>query len=335
VREILAEGAGWLEDSRSLRRTLTEAFTARANAAHRATKLYRTVFFALAAGIAGAMQFWSWKPNEQPSTPQLIGIAATVVVFAASVIAILTDKDSARELDLAQRAVERAQELEDEAADLVSAWPDIDRMIELYQMTKILRDTLEQASIAMAGDQIGLLASMLKLVERSLIIAAGFSTADQHTVCVYQAVPVQGDCRFELRLVAHSRTHECKLSEARTWPEGRGVAGIAFSNNQEILIADLAAPAAQAIFQPVDLTRRYDDDRYRSIIAAPVAVAGSDRPWGIITATSDRVGHFNHDQETGLKPEEAIRVLANYAALSVAIMDARERARSASPSNVN
>jgi hypothetical protein len=183
----------------------------------------------------------------------------------------------------------------------------------------------------MTGDTETLISNLTKISARTLVIAAGFSLADQYTVCVYRAEAAAEPNRYELHLVEHIRAIDCEKGTARIWPEGKGVAGVAFSNASEILVADLSADGIRAVFQPDGLTRDYDDDRYRSIVAVPVHVEGNERPWGVVTATNDRPEHFNHLDQPGLKPEEAIRVLANYVALAVAVVQRREREKNPSP----
>ena len=259
------------------------------------------------------------------------------------------EKDAVEHLGLAQQAIGKAEEIAEAGSlkatemaerleqerervqSILDNLPDIERNIALYQSTKLMRDALEQSCVAMTGDIDALVGVLIKLSSRTLLVAAGFSLADQYTICVYKAVLRADDCRYDLRLVEHLRAIECEKDTARTWPEGKGVAGVAFTNDREIVVADLSDESIRTVFQPSGLRRDYDDDRYQSIVAVPISVAGQERPWGVITATNDRPDHFNHNEEPGLKPEEAIRALANYAALAVAIMEARERAKISAP----
>ncbi len=315
----------------SVRGALNEITIARLRSVWRSTRLFRAIFFAFAAAIAGAAQFVTWEPTETPTTAQVVGICATVVVFLAALVAVISEKDSVREIELAQRAVGQAETLRERLEETARLWPNVDRMVALHQANSLFRDTLESACVAMVGDERQLLSGMTTLVERQLPAAAGFSYADQWTICLYKALPASGDCRFELHLVEHLRAIKCDKSTARIWQEGKGVAGVAFSNASEIMIEDLASDAARAVFKPSGMERNYDDDRYRSMVAVPILVQGDARPWGIVAATSDTVGHFNPDAEQGLKPVEAIRSFAKYAALAVAMIQARERAANPRP----
>ncbi len=293
--------------------------------------LFKAIFFALAAAIAGIAQFVTWPEGASPTNAQVVGICATIGVFLAALVSIVSEKDATREIEIAQRLHAKAEEYRERYESTVRDWPDIERMIALHLVTVLFRDALEGACLAMSGDERTLISSMTTLAERSLPAAAGFSYADEWTICVYAAEPVEGDCRFQLRLVEHLRAIKCGKDTARVWPEGRGVAGIAFSNASEIVVADLTSETARAVFKPSGLEREYDDDRYRSMVAIPILVQGAERPWGIVTATSRANGHFNHEHEEGIKPIEAIRALADYAALAVAMIDSRDRAANSPP----
>lgn len=316
---------------RETRVELNARISARLRSAWTASKLLRGCFVAGGAALAGAAQFWTWPDGGNPSSAQIVGIGATVAVFLAAFISILTDKDASEELRLAHIAAAYAEDAQDKAEEISRLFPDIERMIALYNSTLLMRGALEHATVAMVGDETHLVATLLKLADKQIAIAAGFNLSDQYTICVFQAAMGADGCRYELQLVAHYRAIECAVTTARTWPEGQGVAGVAFSNSMEIIVGDLTQDSARAVFSAPGMQRSYDDDRYRSIVAVPVLVEGNAKPWGVVVATNDREGHFNHDQKPGLKPEEAIRALANYAALAVAMVQSRERGKSPSP----
>ena len=55
------------------------------------------------------------------------------------------------------------------------------------------------------------------------------------------------------------------------------------------------------------------------MIAVPIMVDGDNVPWGIVSATNDRVNHFSAEQANGLSTLEGARALAGMMALGVAI----------------
>jgi hypothetical protein len=312
----------------ALREKLNTVTVSRLRAAWRASKYQRAIFIAGAAGTAGAAQFWTWPVGTSPTNAQVVGIVATFVVAIAAIGTIIGDRDASKEIAVAQDALKRAETSQERLDEILRLAPDTDRMIALHQATRLMRDAIEQSTVAMTGDETNLVALLLTIAKQQLALAAGFNLADQYTMCVYKARPAADGCRFELHLIEHDRAIPCDKESARVWPEGRGVAGIAFSKSAEIVVEDLATDDAKAIFSTPEreLRRDYDDDRYRSIVATPIKVVPDGRPWGMVVATIDRVGHFNHAQEQGLKPEQAIRALAGFAALAVAVIRARDRA---------
>jgi hypothetical protein len=302
---------------------LTAAITQRLKNAWASSRLHRAIFIAGAAAMAGVAQFWNWPSGANPTIAQLVGIGGTAVVFLGAIVSIRGDKDASEELRIAYEARAELNRDKERLDDLIRLWPNTDRMIALYNAISLMRDAIEHATVARVGDEASLTGTLLQVAGAQLALAAGFNLADQYTISIYKAFRAKDGCRMELRLVEHLRPIDNGKDKARIWPEGQGVAGVAFSKRSEIVVEDLASDAAKSAFGSATLERAYDDDRYRSIVAVPVLVErDGDLPWGIVAATNDRESHFNHDQEPGLKHEEAIRALAKYVALAVALVGA-------------
>lgn len=301
------------------RLVVDEAIIKRLAAAGRFARTLRVFFWTGAAAIAGICQYTTWPETGNPTTSQVVGIAATLVVFLFAVASIFGDKDVTDEVSSALKAQASAEASREELEETRRLWPDIERLVALFQVQSLFRDHAETAAATRMTDEAKLTSTMLTLVKRQLPAAAGLDYADMWTICLYRADQIAGDCRFELRAVEHLRAIECDLKDARIWPEGQGVAGLALSTASEILIEDLQSGPARAIFKSSGTERDYDDERYRSIVAVPIYVQGASRPWGVVTGTSSRVGHFNHAHEDGLKNVDAIRAVARYSALLVAI----------------
>lgn len=307
----------------AVRANLNDAISKKLHSVDVASKLSSSIFFAGAAAVAGICQYTTWPSGESPSVSQVVGISATAVVFLSALVSIMTNKDATAELQAAQKALAQAEALQDRVDDAVRFWPDVEAMVALHSTISLFRDQLESACISRIGLE-DLLSSMLTLVERTLPAAAGFTYSDPWTICLYKANELESEPnRFKLDLVEHLRAVKCDKKDARSWPEGKGVSGIAFSNACEIQIPDMSETAAVALYNSAGVNRDYDFQRYRSMVVVPIHVQGLERPWGVVAATSARVGHFNHEHEDGLKPIEAIRALARYAALGVALCNAR------------
>jgi len=318
---------------RELRSQLNQITRERLRSASLASRLMNALFVAAAAALAGVAQFWTWPDGSSPSIAQILGIAGTGVVFLAASIRVLSEKGLDGELRTAHELIAHAEDTRERLAEAERLKPDTDRMIALYSATRLMRDALEQASVAMVGNEVGLVSTMTTLAGPELVAAAGFSLSDQYTISVYEARPLTDGCRYGLHLIEHIRAIPCDKHEARVWPEGRGATGVAFSNSAEIIVDDLTTDTAKSVFGMPDLRRKYDDDRYLSMVAVPILVEGDDRPWGVVAATNDRIGHFNHTQEEGLKTQEAIRALAKYAALAVAMLRSRNRGQGPAPAS--
>jgi hypothetical protein len=120
-----------------------------------------------------------------------------------------------------------------------------------------------------------------------------------------------------LECIAHARKIQCDLSNARAWPEGVGVAGVAFSMKNEITIPDMNAAELGTVFKLNAEARTYDYARYRSMVAVPIRVGSDDIPWGVAVVTSDKPHHFNVEPSDGVPTSEPIRAIAAMAALAV------------------
>lgn len=284
--------------------------------------------------VAGVSQFVTWPAGKPAEPSQVIGIAATLIVALGGLYTLWTEQDAAKALRVADKALEGAQEAKAELRNLGSFFTDFDRLSETYRLCLTLRGSLEQASVGVVGDIDDQLRALFDLVGRPLAIAAGFAQSDRWTIGLYRAQPSSELGKAEMKCIAHRRALPCELHEARTWPEGVGIAGIAYSNAREVVIPDLQAEGMQAVFGPRDQTKTYDAQRYVSMVAVPIMVAGREKPWGVVAATSDRQGHFSADSEPGFKTDEPIRAVAAFIALAVAMRETTVRAHASSPATV-
>ncbi len=305
----------------SLRDDATRAMSHLAREIALKSKLGKIVFLAGFAMVSGICQFLASGGKLQSAG--VVGVVATIGIFLYAFILILAEDDPALKLDTAQKAIDAAEAARDEAAARVLAVAGyvrmIDRMIALLNAQRSMAALIQQlGNLANLGDD-ALVAALLNGSNRMLSIAGGFAASDEWTICVYKAVPVEGDCRKELVLVEHARAISCEKNDARRWQEGQGVAGIAYAKRDEVIVANLRDDSIQSLAVLPKDKDRPAADRYRSIVAVPILVAGLAEPWGVVCSTNDKIEHFNHRQETGLKAEEAIRSLASYVGLAISV----------------
>jgi hypothetical protein len=312
-----------------LKGELRRAKSAHSRSVALSSKLVKGVLVIACAGVAGVAQFWTWPVGKTPEPSQIVGIMATFGVILGGIFVLSTETDAAAAIEVADKALEEARDAESKFEGVSDLFTAMDRLTETYQICLNLRGALEQAGVGSSGTLENLIGTMFGLISRPLSVAAGFENADRWTIGVYRAVASAQPSKADLRCIAQKRAIECKLEEARVWPEGVGIAGIAYSNAREVVIPNLAADGVQAVFGPRDATRQYDVERYASMVAVPIMVAGRERPWGVITATSDRIGHFHGQAEAGFKTDEPIRAVGSFIALAVAIHDQIGRARTA------
>lgn len=312
-------------DLSNLRDRLATARTHHSHSISRSSKLVKGVLLLLCAAVAGVAQFATWAADKSPEPWQIIGIVATIGVLIGGVFVLATERDAADALDVADRAMDEIREYESRIEDLENYINSCNRAVVTYQTCLAIRGAIEQSTVGTSGTIDNLLIRIFQLVSRQLAIAADFHQSDTWTIGVYKAIPTAQSDRFALKCIVHRRAIECKIEDARVWPEGVGIAGICFSNEKEIVIPDMHIEGISAIFGPRDLARAYDGQRYASMVSVPIMVAGRQRPWGVVNATSNRSGHFSTESGPGFKTDEPIRALAAFIALAIATDDARLR----------
>ncbi len=96
-----------------------------------------------------------------------------------------------------------------------------------------------------------------------------------------------------------SQNHKSPKGDlGREWGRGEGHVGKAFVDQRVIITGDAQHPDAEP-FSAVPPTKEkgYDRALYRSFASVPIGplLAEDDRPYGVLVATSDRVGRFGRD----------------------------------------
>jgi hypothetical protein len=298
---------------------VSELFEKRARRFKLASRIVKVLLVAFASAVVSAMQFAQVQKGQSLSTTQIIGLVASVVVLVGALFVLMTEEDASEELSAARKATEEARAA-NEAMEFFAAYEDtLDRTLALYQSISEMRRIIERAVVEKQA-LIPTLTAMMEVTERSLPIALGFKQSNQWTVCVYRAQHNVASGRDELRCVAHSRAIRCGLGEARSWPEGVGASGIAYSHRREIIIPNMGAPGLAAVFDLGEYAKSYDQDRYRSLAAIPVRVDNQEKPWGIVIATNDQYDHFTSDEESGpAETTEPVKALAGMVALAVVV----------------
>lgn len=286
----------------------------------RASLFVQVALVAAFSAVAGVAQFLQFPPGG-PEPSQMVGIVASIVVAVGSIFVFLTEDDASVALALANEAIEKARSIEIDFDFVPEIEADRSRLIELYQAVSVMRGLVEQSTIHSGIDEDVLVTRLLDAAGRSLTIAFDFGQSDLWTIGIYKAVPdPENPGKVILQASAQRRAISCELSDARVWREGTGIMGVCYSSGDEIIVPDLSADGMRSVFgTSANEARSYDAGRYRSMVAVPVNVAGEVKPWGVVTATTDNMGHFTPDGDVGVRPDEAARALASMVALAISV----------------
>ncbi|HEX6860180.1 MAG TPA: hypothetical protein VF138_08300 [Caulobacteraceae bacterium] len=272
---------------------------------------------ALAVGVAQGVTL---SAGTGPPIWNVITIAGAVIVFLGSVWGFITEQDASKALGVAARAARQAREyrevVEDIADDLGDVQVSLSRATELYAAMNVMRGAIERLVNGHPVTEQELLQALLDVAARPLKLAAGIQTRHHYTICIYKAVPGSSVGETVLKCVAHLREVRCDLDKARLWPVGIGAVGVAYARGSEVLVADLSAPEV-ASYYDLPNWKPEDRGRYKSIVAVPILLGDDNLKWGVVTATSDEVGHFSFSAQNGVRTSEAARALAGMVALAL------------------
>lgn len=260
------------------------------------------------------------------------GLVGASLAAAAAVLLLTIESDASADLELARKALAKARQFDDDISQYERREANLTRATELYSAMNLMRGVIERGLLLPDFSAVKMAEQCLELSKRELSIAFGFLREEHFTICVYIAQPDQESGKVILRLVAHDRSVQCKMSDARPWPEGHGVTGAAYATRAEIIIPDLLAPELGSAFALKGNMNAADQQRYRSIVAAPITLRENDAPWGVVTATSGRAGRFSTSRDGGgVQTAEALRALAGMISLALAGTSLREKGSLAEP----
>jgi hypothetical protein len=283
----------------------------------------KVVLITIPAAIAGiAQSFDLARANHEVSSWTITGIGAALVTLLGAVFILWTESDSSEALEKAREALEAARAYEQERNDfetnIARLSKEVTRGLELYNITDVMRGAIEQSLDLPNASVAGILQTFLTATRDSLVAAFGHEPGDTWTTCIYEARQDPESGKVTLYCIAHERTVQCPLSEARAWQEGNGVVGLAYSRATMIAIPDMLDPALGSAFDLKDKARSYDHQRYRSMVAAPIIVGSASGPWGVVVATSNRPYHFREGPpDDGVPTTAPVRAIAAMASLAV------------------
>jgi len=274
--------------------------------------------------LAGFFALFTGDSIWPPSTSQIGGVIGGLLAFLGGIYVVVTDEDTTDALDNARRAIDWSENQElayHEILELSYEYEDaLDQMASLYTVMTVARGTIERAVQQSHIDEVSVISTCLEATKWNLRIALEFRLNEIWTVCVYKAEKDEVSGEKQLRLVAHNRSVDCDIENARPWKPGIGVGGVAFAKNDEVVVPNLDDPAVGTAFRLEKAMKKEEDiERYKSLFAVPVQVGDREEAWGVVMATSSVPHHFGNNENVGVDPEEAVRALAGIVALAVAV----------------
>jgi len=300
-----------------------DALSKRVHAVARVQRYLKNSFIAFGSLLVGGFGAFSAASSWPPSAIQVAILFGALLTFVGGLVGIFSEQDPTELIDIARREAHKAEAeaalSASRRAKLKIFHSTVNELKSLYLVYNTCRGTLETALTHDTTDEIKLIENCLQGSRHDLRVALSLEMSDYWTLCVYRAEKdVNED--ITLRCVAHLRSVDCNIENARTWAVGVGIAGITYAKNSEVREPDVFAPKAGSSYMPNDSTSRpSDDDKYRSMFGVPIRVGSDTTSWGVIVATSSNSTHFGNDKFEGLPPEEAVRTLAGVAAMAVAI----------------
>lgn len=311
-----------MEEQHDARATVYTAFFSRLQNQKLIKKICQVFLIGLGSLVAGigALGASSWSLNNFT----VMATSGLLCVFIGTAYIVFSG-DESDNLESAFKTLRANDILQDSFADLYRS--DLHfrskaaQFQALYSMYAAGRAVIEQALVNGAADEASMIPQVLKFVRSDMRIALGFGMSDTWTIVVYKNIRKDDGYQY-LKPIAHDRSIECDLKDAREWKEGIGVGGMALAKDDQVVAPDILAPAAASLFSLNNGTFRQEDlVRYRSLVAVPVNVVDDDRPWGVVLASSNVANHFQggteRDEEL-LDRTDPMRVLADLVAVAVA-----------------
>ena len=315
-----------------LRASIGVAFARKARKVALASRYVKVLLVLGGALLAGACAVFGSGPIWPLTVAQILGIFGSLLAFAGGFFVAFVEDDSAEELDQSRRALDEAIAYERQSSEILDQLFDyedaVNRLTSLYTSVSVGRGMIEQGLSANVSSEVDLVGACLKTMKSDLKVTLGFALTDFWTIAIYQAVESGEPGGRMLRCVAHDRSVDCEINDARTWPLGVGVGGITLAKNDEVVVPDLADDKVGTAFRlDKSLIKSQDSERYRSMFAVPISVGQDKNPWGVAMATSNQPSHFGSALGPGVKPEEAVRALAGFSALAIEVSRSNSRAK--------
>lgn len=313
-----------MRDLRDLRGDIETASGQRAARAKRIGKFVQIAVVTIGSVIIGVCAHGAgsfvWPPQIW-----VVGTWFGVALVALGSVALTLYTDTSDHLDKAVEALALAEQRDNVVQDMVEDEVFLENSVEklrsLYMLHSVTRHFIERTLTGDHANETEVIEAVLKAARHDFRVALGFEINDTWTIVVYRSYRRDDGYRY-LKCIAHDRSVDCAIADAREWKEGIGVGGMALLKDEEVVAPDILHESARSLFRLTNGTFKDQDlVRYRSLIAVPVNVGNDAEPWGVVLATSNRPNHFATASSGSVDEavsNEALSAFAGIVALAVA-----------------
>lgn len=226
-------------------------------------------------------------------------------------------KDAHRTADEAIAALAVKQSELDGERDALSRAAKLDRKrLARIEATRLMIESLEAALLRNADARLAA-RQLLTNSSASLRNAVDYQTSDFLTFTIFRKTRAgRGEI---MRPIAREWTDAPEATTlGRHWKRGEGYTGHVWSLAQDNREASVVEPDTQRPEAQKYMVKTADakhEARYRSVASFPILVGKDNDIWGVVTATSDRAGVFDHQGDLARQGVETVRDIAMIASL--------------------
>lgn len=223
-------------------------------------------------------------------------------------------------IELEAREADLAQSNQRAAAALSEAESFDKRRLSRIEAVRLMVETIEAALITSATTEKSA-ERLLKVAAARIRSAVDYRTGDFFTLTIFKREardPAEGE---RMHPIAREWTDPGAAVGGRSWAKGEGYTGVLWSlaadnSKASVVEPDTSLPGVAERY-PVSNPNAAREARYRSVVAFGITVGKSNEVWGVVTATSDRAGVFDHRGDLARQSVETVRDVALAAGLLV------------------
>lgn len=199
------------------------------------------------------------------------------------------------------------------------------RRLARIEAIRLMIESIEAAFLSNADAETSARRLLLAAVA-NLQRAVDYVAGDVLTFTIFQRQDTRGDVRMQP--IAREWSDRARgVEPGRPWVKGEGYTGVLWNlaetnHRASVVEPDTDAPGVRAKY-PVRNPADDQERRYRSVASFPILIGKDNAVWGVVTATSDRGGVFDHTGNLARQSVETVRDVALAASLLAKLGDGR------------